>query len=158
MSASMKVQANQLEGLIETRILDFDPQSGVKSQHFFFIDFEEKSVKDSYETGSTNFFGINLPGIRNHFTITDATFQGDEVSFTITGSTASGVGIIPSIDYSFNVKTNKKGEGSVKGCHDGYPAYLIQFNGKNIYEFKHKPKKVLNLFGSCDIKVKAKTE
>lgn len=157
-SSTTTVFADQLEGLIETRILDFDPKSGVKSQHFFFIDFEKNEVTDSYETGTTDFFGINLPSIRDNFSTSDVSFQDDTVTFTITGTTASGVGFIPNIDYKFKVKAYKNGKGSIKGCHDGYPAYLIQFNGNNVYKFKHKAKKVLNLFGSCDVKLNAKIQ
>lgn len=146
--------SNQLEGLVETRILDFDPQNGVKSQHFFFIDFEDQKVTSSYETGTTDFFGVKLDSVRDNFTITNVRFQGDDVSFTITGTTATGVGVVPNIDYKFVIYTNKSGKGTVEGCHDGYPAYLIQFNGNNIYRFNHKPKNILNLFGSCDIRMK----
>lgn len=157
-ASSATALADQLEGLIETRILDFDPQSGVKSQHFFFIDFEKKSVTDSYETGVTEFFGIDLASIRDNFSISEINFKDDIVTFIVKGTTASGVGFIPNIDYKFKLKVNKNGEGSIVGCHDGYPAYLIQFNGKNIYEFKHEPKEVLKLFGSCDIEVNTNTQ
>lgn len=144
--------AEQVEGLIETRILDFDPQSGVKSHHFFFIDFDKKTVTDAYNTGTTElFFGISLDSIRDNFQISNISFQDEKVNFVITGTTATGVGIVPSIDYKFSLEVEKSGSGSITGCHDGYPAYLVQINGKNVYEFKHKAMHVLNLFGSCDI-------
>ncbi len=139
------------EGLIETRILDFDPQSGVKSHHFFFVDFDEKSVTSSYETGSTEFFGVNLSSVRDNFFVSDISFSDDMVTFTLSGSTASGVGFIPNIDYEFDVVVDRSGSVKIEGCHDGYPAYLVQFNGTDLHNFEHQPKEVIKLFGRCDV-------
>jgi len=143
------------EGLVETRILDFDPQNGVKSQHFFFVDFKNEAVSTSYETGSTDFFGVNLGSVRDNFVASSISFSEDEVAFTLSGSTASGVGVIPNIDYKFNILISRNGQIKLRGCHDGYPAYLVQFNGSDIHSYEHEPKKVYKLFGNCDVSVSA---
>ncbi|WP_417604788.1 DUF3238 domain-containing protein [Primorskyibacter flagellatus] len=141
------------EGLVETRILDFDPQSGVKSQHFFFVDFKSETVSTSYETGSTDFFGVNLDSVRDNFVASSISFSEDAVTFVLSGSTASGVGIIPNIDYKFDIIISRSGQIRISGCHDGYPAYLVQFNGSDIHSYDHKPKKIYKLFGNCDVAV-----
>lgn len=148
------VQADDLyEGFIETRILQFDPQSGVKSQHFFFVDFETQTVTSSYETGTTDFFGIKLDSVRDRFVAQNVSFNDKGASFAIVGSTGSGVGFTPSIDYKFEFFVSQSGSVTVNGCHDGYPAYLIQFNGKDLHKFEHKSKDLIKLFGNCDVNV-----
>jgi len=153
LNTASAVAEDLYEGLLETRILDFDPQSGVKSQHFFFVDFDKQTVNTSYETGSTDFFGVSLGSVRDNFAASSVSFSEDEVSFVLSGSTASGVGVIPNIDYRFDIILSRMGQVRISGCHDGYPAYLIQFNGSNIYNYEHRPKDVYKLFGNCDVTI-----
>ncbi|AHF86634.1 hypothetical protein RLEG3_12310 [Rhizobium leguminosarum bv. trifolii WSM1689] len=147
------------EGIVETRILDFDPQSGMKSQHFYFIDFAARTVTGSFSTGSTTIdLGVvqySVSSIRDNFSVSEVDFVGDSVKFVIKGSTASGTMVTPDIDYKFSFTVTRSGGVSVRGCHDAYPAYLIQHNGKNIYSFKHQSRDVLSLFGTCDVSVLA---
>ena len=145
------------EGIIETRILDSDPQAGVKSQHFYYFDFNAKSVTDSFSTGTTKInLGVvefEVSSIRDNFTVSEVKFEDNRVRFTMSGTTASGTGVTPDIDYRFSFSVTIDGEVSVGGCHDAYPAYLIQHNGADIYKFEHKSLDLLTLFGTCDISV-----
>lgn len=146
------------EGIIETRILDFDPQSGVKSQHFYYIDFDNKTVEGNFSTGSTSIdLGViqfDVDSVRDNFTLSDIDFRSNEVSFVIRGTTASGILVMPDIDYRFEITAKKDGSVSVSGCHDAYPAYLVQHNGENIYQFTHKSLDLIKLAGTCDVQVR----
>jgi len=138
--------------IIETRILSPDPQPGMKSKHTIIVDFINNSVKDKFETGTTEVFGITLSSARDNFAVDAIQFAGENVSFTVKGSTASGILISPDIDYKFEFVVNKDtGVTSVKGCHDAYPAYSIFNDVAKIYEFKHRSVDLLSLFGSCDV-------
>lgn len=139
---------------IETRILDFDPQSGMKSRQIIIVNFTDRKITSSYKTGATEFFGIKLSSVRNNFKVVNKSFSGNnKVKFTVVGETASGVGVIPNINYRFVIALTAGGAITVMGCHDGYPAYKVKVDGKVKYAFRHKSKEVLNLFGECDIRV-----
>ncbi|MEP1613450.1 MAG: DUF3238 domain-containing protein [Roseobacter sp.] len=145
---------DQQEGLVETRILAKDPQSGVKSQHFYYVDFGNETVSASFATGTTKIdLGIvvfDVSSVRDNFLISNVKFDGDRVSFTLVGTTASGVVVMPDIDYKFDFTIMRSGEISVRGCHDAYPAYLIQHNGTDVYRFEHESVNIIKLFGTCD--------
>jgi hypothetical protein len=139
------------EVVITTAILDPDPQAGMKSTQRIFVDFEHHMVRSEYETGTTEFFGVVLSSVRDHFRIENVSFAGDEVRFRAVGETASGVRVLPNINYRFDIRMNRDAtEGDVTGCHDGYPSYEVRFGHTLIYWFKHKPIRLLNLFGECD--------
>ena len=136
---------------IETRILDFDPQAGMKSTQTISVDFDSQTVTSKFITGTTDFFGIILESVRNNFTVNTLSINSTEARLKIVGETASGVGIIPNINYAFEVKIYQSGRSEIKGCHDGYPGYVVRVNGEDRYNFEHKPMSLINLFGECDI-------
>lgn len=154
--------------IIETRIMDTDPFSGMKSKQIIEINYKkstkEFSFKSIFETGSTEFFGIKLNSVRDNFILSNATYSKEkrEISFDIKGSTASGIRVAPDINYKFSFVYKGSGKTDswfVKGCHDGYPAYKISFINErknittDIYDFKHKSFDLLKLIGSCDINI-----
>lgn len=139
--------------VIETRILDGDPQAGMKSRHVIQIDFASRRILGSFQTGTTDFFGVDLHSVRDKFVISDVSFSDGTATFKAVGETASGVRAVPSIDYNLLLTVNQDGTATVSGCHDGYPAYSVAVEAMSIYTFKHKPVRLLNLFGSCDIKI-----
>lgn len=158
--------ADVAEVVFETRILPFDPQPGMKSTHTVVLRETGSKIifSDSYKTGTTDFFGYKLSSMRDNFKLLNTSYDLDKelASFKVTGETASGVGVVPNINYSFDVQI-KDEKIYLKGCHDGYPAYTVTLiiPGKSpvlVYNFKHKPKEVINLFGSCDIAVEANVE
>lgn len=152
-AADPVVAADQTALVIETAILSPDPFSGMKSRHTIKIDFQNKTLVDEYKTGTTDFYGVSLDSVRDRFKVTSQNFTPDgKVEFKVVGETASGVGVVPSIDYSFVVKADRQ-SATIKGCHDGYPAYTVTYDTKAIYAFNHKPKDLIKLFGSCDIKL-----
>ena len=139
------------EVVITTAILDPDPLAGMKSTQRIFVDFERRVVIGEYETGTTEFFGVFLESVRNRFRIENVSFSGDEVRFRAVGETASGVRVLPNINYRFDIRMNRDAtQGDVTGCHDGYPSYEVRFGHTLIYWFKHRPIRLLNLFGNCD--------
>ena len=144
---------------IETEILPFDTQSGLKSKQTLSIDFNRKSITPKFETGVTNF---NIPGVtdtdilklrsvRDNFNVRNVSFSKDKVSFIATGETASGIRLLPNINYNFEFTIWKDGRSIVRGCHDGYPAYRIMISGEERYFYEHAPKDVVKLIGECDI-------
>lgn len=154
----VNAQSSQ-EGLVETRILDFDPQAGVKSQHFYYVDFANQTVTGSFVTGATTIsLGVvefEVSSIRDNFRVSSVLFVDGAVSFTLEGTTASGIAIMPDIDYRFEFTVSESGSVSVRGCHDAYPAYLIQHKGNTVYSFRHESLDLIKLFGTCDQEVKA---
>jgi len=147
---------------IETRILDFDPVSGMKSTQRIavFADRDNQSmrVNSTFTTGTT--FGI--PAVRNRFSVANVSYDLSEgkLSFLATGQTASGVLVMPDIDYSFQLSfdgSNHQNKWTLQGCHDGYPAYKVWLENAvsgettELYEFIHRPIQLLNLLGNCDI-------
>jgi hypothetical protein len=148
-------QATRIATLsIETAILSPDPFAGMKSRHQLFIDFDAHRISQGFETGTTDFFGISLNSVRDNFRVLDIGFSADGTArFRVSGETASGVGIVPNINYRFHVEARPNGEVKIAGCHDGYPGYLVRYDGREIYRFRHQPRNLIALFGSCDIKV-----
>lgn len=146
------------EGLVETRILDFDPQAGVKSQHFYYVDFVNQTVEASFATGTTKInLGViefEVSSIRDNFRVSSVSFKDGTASFILEGTTASGVAIMPDIDYRLEFEVSESGSVSVRGCHDAYPAYLIQHQANNLYSFRHERLDLIKLFGTCDQEVK----
>lgn len=147
--------------VFETRILSFDPFPGMKSTHTVILNQADNKIifSDSYETGATDFYGVKLSSVRDNFKISNTSYNIDQeqAGFKVAGETASGVGVVPHIDYSFDVQI-KDERIHLKGCHDGYPAYTVTLivpgeSPVTVYDFKHKPMQVFSLFGDCDIQV-----
>lgn len=139
--------------VVVTEIEGNDPFKGIKSVHEFFW----SENRSDFRTGTTDlkfprldgkgFHVIKLDSVRDSF----RAYRNMEGVF-MEGSTASGVRVLPGINYQFHFTGNSK-RTRVKGCHDGYPSYKIYENGQLVYEFNADPIRVLKLFGSCDIKV-----
>ncbi len=141
--------------VIVTQILPPDPQAGMKSTHTIRIDFDNRSVSEAFTTGTTDFFGVSLASVRDRFRVSGVTFpSANEVHFEVSGETASGVRVLPNINYRFDVQARRDGRAQVTGCHDGYPAYTVTYRGSQAYHFPHQPINLLNLFGKCDVVVK----
>lgn len=152
--AASDVHANENMSVvqIETRILPFDPQPGIKSLQTLSVDWPSKSINSEFQTGVTTFFGITLASVRDNFTVSEAVFSGDNVRVRATGETASGVRFLPSIDYDLVIEISRgAAEGRVTGCHDGYPAYFVRVDGSEVYRFEHRPVRLHALFGTCGV-------
>ena len=145
---------------IETRILEFDPQSGMKSNHKVFADLNDGTTMDfKLETGVTNVAGFDIGSIRDKFKVkTISKIKKQKLKFVMTGQTASPVVLIPDIDYKFEIEITKD-KYSISGCHNAYPAYSIEIDGKAVYSYKHKskslPEVIAALAGDCDIIVQS---
>lgn len=140
--------------VILTEILSPDPQAGVKSRHNIKFDFAAKKHESSFETGTTSFFGVALSSVRDNFQVKNVNFTDpSKVTFLAVGETASGVGIVPNINYELTFELSQNGDTKITGCHDGYPAYTVTVDQVEKYSFKHQSIQVLNLFGTCDIVV-----
>lgn len=157
---------------IETRILDFDDQPGMKSKHTIGIDFnldtDKVTLSNDFHTGTSEVFGVVLTSVRDNFKTTNLSFNNDDdggfIKFNALGETGSGVGFIPNINYKFHFTGKPTADGDVKwsirGCHDGYPAYQVKIKRvkppetKTVYSFKHESENLLSLsgklFGECD--------
>jgi hypothetical protein len=139
--------------VIETAILSPDPQAGMKSRQTLLIDFAERRIGNDFQTGTTNVLGSPRGSVRDNFRVTDVRFVGDRVVLTAVGETASGVRVMPNINYSFELTVQRTGAVRVTGCHDAYPAYSITANGETVYSFRHRPWNLIALFGACDVRI-----
>jgi hypothetical protein len=140
--------------VVETRIKEktLSFQAGMKSTQTIDINYATKSISQKFETGVTDLVGIQLNSVRDKFTVTQTHFTGKVSAFTAEGQTASGVGIMPNINYKLSIKVDMAArEVAFSGCHDGYPSYKITVQGKDVYAFEQEI--LLALFGSCDISV-----
>lgn len=140
---------------IKTEILPPDYQAGIKSTQSIEVDFDSRTIVCGFETGTTKFcidgIGFELDSVRNDFGISNISFEGDVARFTATGQTASGVGVLPNINYHFEFTISKDGQASIAGCHDGYPAYTVMVGGTPRYTYMHPPGEVGRLLGECDV-------
>lgn len=147
---------------IETRILDFDPQAGMKSRQTITV-MERDRVESSYVTGKTSVGPVDVGSVRNRFEVKDVRVGSDRASptlqLTAIGQTASAVTILPNINYRFSFLFSERGL-RVTGCHDGYPAYRVTVRTTRpgsgtvtVYKFTHKRIDLVKLFGTCDVKV-----
>lgn len=164
-ASSSALADDAIQVVVETEILAPDDKPGMKSRQVIRIDFANQSSIDTFETGSTDFdfseFGLgqlSLDSIRNKFEVGAITFTaGGEATFKVSGATASGVAVLPDIDYGFDLSVKRDGSASLTGCHDAYPAYRVIVEGKTIYEFRHEPTGkagvVKKLAGVCDVRV-----
>lgn len=137
--------------VIKTEILSFDPQPGMKSQQTLNINFSEQRVHSSFVTGQTHVGPISLDSVRNSFTVSDARFAGTSVTFNVVGQTATGVRVLPNIDYSMQFAVNADGSGEISGAHDGYPAYSVKQGTQVIYQYNHKSMELWRLAGTSDV-------
>jgi predicted nucleic acid-binding Zn-ribbon protein len=143
---------------IETRILSPDPQAGMKSLQTITVNFSDQTVTNTYETGRTHIGPVSLPSIRNNFRVVNQRVNSDSAQFGARGATASGVAVLPEINYGFDFSISR--EGSVVltgGCHDAYPAYIIRVNGRELYRFNHQRLDLLQLAGICDVLTGSRT-
>lgn len=154
------VSLNQVAITIETRIDPPDPQAGMKSVHKIIVNFNSESLQEQFSTGTTTIFGTTFSSIRNNFRSQavkwDRKNRGSGhrvVTLSISGHTASGVRVLPGIDYRFSIHLTDSREIRIDGCHDGYPSYSIKVDGSQKYYHKHKPTRLYKLFGRCDVKV-----
>lgn len=156
-----EIQLRNVEVVVETRIERPDPQVGMKSRQEIRVDFGGKRVSQSFRTGSTVIFGHSMSSVRDNFTVdTEEWFHTaghDVVKLLVKGHTASGVRVMPGIDYELTVYVANDGEIAVDGCHDGYPSYLIKVGDRVMYKHKHKRLRLYKLFGSCDTSVRMRT-
>lgn len=155
LSATSVRAADPVKVEITTRILDFDPQAGMKSTQTLLIDFDSKKISQAFKTGVTH-VGFDIGSVRDKFVVDSVVFSSGRVGFTARGQTASGVMFMPNINYKFFIAVTPKGTGAIEGCHDGYPAYEVTAGGKRVYEFAHKSLDLVKLFGDCDIAVPGK--
>lgn len=137
--------------LIRTEILPFDPQAGMKSEQTLEVDFVTRLVRSTFRTGRTHLGPISLGSVRNSFSVTGVVFSASTVRFTAIGSTATGVHVLPSIDYSMRFEVTSAGTGWVDGTHDGYPAYTLAKDARVIYSYRHRPMQLWRLAGNADV-------
>ena len=134
------------------------PVAGIKSTQtievfrLFNRGRRECSVRSRYRTGTT----LGLPSVRNRFTATKNCYKNgpygyDGVTINVKGQTASGVRVMPNINYRFTITLETDRTIKVNGCHDGYPSYNIKIGSRRIYY--HHQEHVGTLFGSCDTHV-----
>ena len=128
-------------------------QVGEKSRQTLTIDTAAKTVASEWKTGKTVVAGQEITSVRNKF---EAQLARANAPFTIavkaTGSTASGVGILPNIDYSLTLSFDTaKHTIGVVGSHDGYPSYTILVGTKKVYD--HEQGNLSELVGDGDVTV-----
>jgi hypothetical protein len=157
LSVPADASAQQYVVEIVTAIRNVSPLSfevGEKSRQKITINYADSSMKTEFTTGITSVVGIDLSSVRNDFHISAQSFAGNIASVTATGETASGVRIMPNINYTFTLKVNKaQSKAWLSGCHNEFPSYTVMVNGKQVYDRTQTGTAVIGLLGTCDIVV-----
>jgi hypothetical protein len=129
-------------------------QVGQKSLQKITVDFATHTVSSTYITGTTHVFGVDLSSVRNSFLILRPRFSGTSAFFSVSGETASGVRVMPNINYSFDFEVSPT-EVKFSGSHDGYPSYHIAINSRSAYDYIQGH--LGQLFGTSDVTVPLST-
>ena len=124
---------------IETAIRNVSwatPQVGMKSVQKIHIDFRRKQITNEFVTGETHIGPLSLPSIRDDFKVTRASFYDKSVWLSLVGETASGVYVMPNINYRFDILLYQAPKVlAITGAHDGYPSYNVAVNGESVYDY-----------------------
>jgi hypothetical protein len=132
----------------------FSFEVGEKSRQIVALDYSSSKANSKFDTGHTSIAGFDFDSIRNDFKISGVKFDGNIAGFKVTGQTASRIGILPDIDYSFDFKINKnQSKIWISGCHNEYPSYRILVDDQQVYDREQTGTVVFGLLGKCDILV-----
>lgn len=128
---------------------------GQKSLQKITVDFARHTVSSTFSTGTTHvpIVGV-VSSVRNSFLIVRPRFSGTSAFFSVLGETASGVRVMPNINYSFDFEVSPT-EVKFSGSHDGYPSYHIAINGRSAYDYIQG--NLTQLFGTSDVTVLLRT-
>ena len=149
--------AEKLEVVIVTEIRDLGAtsiQTGMKSTQTLTVDTNAKKVSAKFKTGVTDIGFAKLKSVRDMFTVSKVQFKSSQIVFTANGQTASALSIFGDIDYEFTLNINiRQRKILVSGCHNKFPSYYVEINGKRIYDRQQTGSTVTGLIGECDIRV-----
>lgn len=132
-------------------------QVGQKSLQTISVDFRSKKTSHTFTTGKTSILGMPVGSIRDDFKLTKTKFSGSSnITFSAKGETASAVGFMPNINYSFDILLSLSPRTvTVTGAHDGYPSYNIAVNSKSVYDYVQGY--LPELLGDSDVSVPRKS-
>ena len=126
-------------------------QVGRKSLQRLIVDFQRRTVAQEFLTGTTKIACLELGSIRDNFALIKPRFnEAGKAYFSVSGETASAVGVMPNINYSFDFEVSST-EVQVSGSHDGYPSYNVAVNGNSVYDYVQGY--LWQLAGDADIQV-----
>jgi hypothetical protein len=149
---------NSLNIEIETAIRKMcwaTPQVGQKSLHRIIVDFSRRKISHQFLTGNTSVLMLKLDSVRNNFQLVRVRFsENGKAFFSVSGETASGVRVLPNINYQFDFEAEGN-EVEFSGSHDGYPSYNIAVNGVSAYDYVQK--NIWRLAGDSDIVIQRRT-
>lgn len=140
--------ANDSKILLEitTEIRPDDAQAGVKSHQTIAIDPVKKTATSTFETGKTNLKLTEINSIRDGFSLPQKDFSGGLIHVQAKGETASGIGVLGSIDYHLTMRINaSKRKVWISGSHNKYPSYTVKIDGKVVYDRQQTGSPVLGL-------------
>ncbi|MDR7099361.1 hypothetical protein J2X04_001708 [Lysobacter niabensis] len=131
-------------------------ETGEKSRHVMTLNPASGLVTERVLLGTTDLLIYKMEAIRSKFTATSSYENDDRYRIRARGSTASGVGVFPSIDYDLAFGIDLVGRTiEITGTHDGFPSYSVLVNGKTVYDFVqgHMLKSWPLLYGTSDVTV-----
>ena len=133
------------------RMSRLTPQVGRKSLQTLSIDFGAREIAHTYSTGTTHVGFWELDSTRDNFFLnTKAWPGGTSVLFYVSGQTASGVKIMPNINYEFEIRLSLRPAIVSLNCrHDGFPSYNVAVNGSTVYD--HVQQNIWQLMGDSDV-------
>ncbi len=124
-------------------------QAGVKSTQNINVDLTTKTLNSNFSTGKTKFAGMEFSSRDDNFNVSEQIITNNFYAFSANGTTGSRLYPFGNIDYQFDFNVDKNaGNANVKGSHDGFPSYIINFNGQKVYDYQQNL--IRQLFGDAD--------
>jgi RHS repeat-associated protein len=130
---------------VTTIIRPPDPEDGVKTKQAIVVDEDGTIEFYSDYTGSTDTSFHTFPGSGDFGSTVSADFPDLEVTLSGRANTAV-FDLIPqlplnelSIRYSFDIDINFcSHSGHLSGFNETYPSYVVEVNGKQVYDFQQQ--------------------
>ena len=132
-------------------------QVGEKSRQTVLLDCEKRILTSlPVVLGDTKIAGRSLKPVRSKFSADMFDTAGDRFGILALGQTASGVMVMPDIDYRFQMSVDpRRRRIRLSGAHDGFPSYSILVDGKNVYDFEQNlfVESFTDLMGTSDVTI-----
>ena len=154
---AIRLPTLKIEVVTEIRDVGGAFEVGEKSRQAMLLDCDKKLLTQfPMVMGSTKIGPITLKPVRNKFKSDLYDSENDIFSLFILGQTASGVMVMPDIDYQLRLSIDpRKRRVRILGSHDGFPSYSVLIDGKAVYDYEQNLfiEAPAELMGSSDITV-----
>lgn len=130
---------------------------GEKSRQAMLLDCGTPALHEfPMALGKTKIGPITLQPVRSNFRASLYDSANDIFRLLLSGQTASGVLVMPDIDYQLQISVDpRKRRVHITGSHDGFPSYSVLIDGKTVYDYEQNIfiEAPVELMGKSDVSV-----